>query len=264
MSKSNTITHRPISKRYKDTDIMHVIGKQSEPMKLYMENETCREEIETILSAPGHNMTTLALDMFALGMMYGKRAERSKRKDPWTKEGRNIKLTLHCVPLPETVKGVAVKKAGKVKIKGNNITLSADAGNYALADMGTRPQTMVLECDVKLDDNGIAGFAFGGSEADPSYTALCLNAGEDLVHYEGTEIQDLEKYGPEAYTKFDFSKTDTHHVTLVCENEIVVLYIDDTKALSSRIRHSVDGAHIGVFSYGCGASFENITVKLPN
>ena len=158
----------------------------------------------------------------------------------------------------------AVKKAGKVKIKGNNITLSADAGNYALADMGTRPQTMVLECDVKLDDNGIAGFAFGGSEADPSYTALCLNAGEDLVHYEGTEIQDLEKYGPEAYTKFDFSKTDTHHVTVVCENEIVVLYIDDTKALSSRIRHSVDGAHIGVFSYGCGASFENITVKLPN
>ena len=50
---------------------------------------------------------------------------------------------------------------------------------------------------------------------------------------------------------------------LVCENEIVVLYIDDTKALSSRIMHSVDGAHIGVFSDGCDAGFSNITMRLP-
>ncbi len=34
-------------------------------------------------------------------------------------------------------------------------------------------------------------------------------------------------------------------------------------ASMSRITHSIDGAHIGVFSNGCGASFENITVKLP-
>ena len=123
---------------------------------------------------------------------------------------------------------------------------------------------MLLECDVTLDDGGLAGFAFGGSADDPAYTALCLNAGENLVHYEGTEILDLEKYDPEAYTKFDFSLSDTHHVKLVCENEIVVLYIDDAKALSSRIRHSIDGAHIGVFAYGCGASFENISMKLPD
>jgi len=50
-------------------------------------------------------------------------------------------------------------------------------------------------------------------------------------------------------------------VKLVCENEIVVLYVDDVKALSSRITHSVDGAHIGVFADGCGAEFNNITVK---
>ena len=50
---------------------------------------------------------------------------------------------------------------------------------------------------------------------------------------------------------------------LVCENEIVVLYIDDSKALSSRITHSIDGAHIGVFADGCGATFSNISIKLP-
>ena len=66
-----------------------------------------------------------------------------------------------------------------------------------------------------------------------------------------------------AVTKFDFTRSDTHHVKLVCENEIVVMYVDDVKALSSRIMHSVDGAHIGVFSDGCSASFSNISIKIP-
>ena len=134
--------------------------------------------------------------------------------------------------------------------------------SYSVADMGTRPASMTLECDVTIDEDGCAGFAFGGSEKDASYTALCLDAKQNLLHYEGYEISDLDTMEPQALTKFDFSKGGVHHVKLVCENEIVVLYVDDVKALSSRITHSIDGAHIGVFSNGCGASFENITMKL--
>ena len=157
----------------------------------------------------------------------------------------------------------AVKKQGSVKIKDNNITLSAQDDSYALADMGTRSPTMLLECDVTLDADGRAGFAFGGSQQDETYTALCLDAEQNLLHYEGLEIQDLDSFDATAFTRFDFSRQDTHHVTLVCENEIVVLYVDDTKALSARIRHSIDGAHIAVFADGCDASFSNISTKLP-
>lgn len=157
----------------------------------------------------------------------------------------------------------AVKKEGKVKIKDNSVTLSAEAGSYALADMGTRAPTMILECDVTLDADGKAGFAFGGSEADPQYTALCLNAAEGLLHYEGTYLENLSKFDAQAFTKFDFSKSDTHHVTLVCENDVVVLYIDDAKALSSHITHSINGAHIGLFADGCNASFSNVTMRIP-
>ena len=46
------------------------------------------------------------------------------------------------------------------------------------------------------------------------------------------------------------------------EGELELYYLYDTDA-SSRITHSIDGAHIGVFANGCGASFENITMKLP-
>ena len=157
----------------------------------------------------------------------------------------------------------AVATKGAVEISGNSISLSTESGSYALADMGTRPATMTLECDVTLDAKGRAGFAFGGSDADETYTALCLDAGRKNIHYEGYEIPDLDSYDPMAYTRFDFSKSEVHHVKLVCENEIVVLYIDDCKALSSRIGHSTGGAHIGVFADGCSATFSNISIKIP-
>ena len=157
----------------------------------------------------------------------------------------------------------AVKKEGKVSIKDNSISLQAAEGAYALADMGTRPATMMLECDVTLDANGRAGFAFGGSASDETYTALCLDASRNLLHYEGYYIDQLAQLDPLCSTVFDFSAGGTHHIKMVCENEIVVTYIDDTKALSSRIGHSTGGAHIGVFSDGCNAKFENITIKLP-
>ena len=112
--------------------------------------------------------------------------------------------------------------------------LTAEKDSYSVADMGTRPASMTLECDVTIDEDGCAGFAFGGSEKDASYTALCLDAKQNLLHYEGYEITDLDTMEPQALTKFDFSKGGVHHVKLVCENEIV----------------------------GCGASFENITMKL--
>ena len=152
---------------------------------------------------------------------------------------------------------------GTAEIDGSDIALSAADGEIALADMGVRAPTMLLECDVTLGEDGCAGFAFGGSEADDAWTALCLDAGRNLLHYEGYELTELDDYPPMAVTRFDFSENPVHHVTLVCENEIVVLYIDDEKALSSRIGHSTGGAHIGVFAEDCDAAFSNITMKIP-
>ncbi len=152
---------------------------------------------------------------------------------------------------------------GKAEIGGNAVALSAGDGEIALADMGVRASTMLLECDVTLGADGCAGFAFGGSASDAAWTALCLDAGRNLLHYEGYELTELDDYPPMAVTRFDFSADQRHHVTLVCENEIVVLYIDDQKALSSRIGHSTGGAHIGVFASGCDAEFSNITMKIP-
>ena len=157
----------------------------------------------------------------------------------------------------------AVKKEGDVKVKDNTITLKASADSYALADMGTRPATMMLECDVTFDEGGCAGFSFGGSKADETWTELCLDARTGMLHYEGYYIDQIREFDPAMFTLFDFSQSSTHHVKLVCENEIVIMYVDDVKALSSRIAHSIDGAHIGVFADGCNAEFSNISMRCP-
>ena len=152
---------------------------------------------------------------------------------------------------------------GDVQVDGNNISLSADAESFALADMGTRPATMTLECDVTLDEDGCVGFAFGGSESDETWTALCLDARKDQLHFEGCDLTQIRDMEPGSITRFEFKGGETHHVKLVCENDIVVLYIDDMKALGSRISHSTGGAHIGVFADGCSGSFKNVSMKLP-
>lgn len=152
---------------------------------------------------------------------------------------------------------------GDVKVKGNEIVLSSDPDTFALADMGTRPATMTLECDVTMEEDGCVGFAFGGSENDKIWTALCLDARKDQLHFEGYDLTQLRDTEPGAITRFDFNKSSTHHVKLVCENDIVVLYIDDLKALGSRISHSTNGAHIGVFADGSNATFSNIRMTLP-
>ena len=122
---------------------------------------------------------------------------------------------------------------------------------------------MTLECDVNVDLFGCAGFAFGGSESDPAYTALCLDSTRDMLHYEGYEVDEINYYEPTGIARFIFREGETHHVKLVCENEIVIMYVDGVKALSSRISHSVGGAHIGVFANSCHAQFSNITIKIP-
>lgn len=156
------------------------------------------------------------------------------------------------------------KTDGTVETTDNGVSLSAGKWTFALADLGMRAPTMMLECDVTLSAAGCVGFAFGGSDADADYTALCLDARTNLLHYEGYYLDELKKYQPMAVTRFDFSKSETHHVTLICENEIVVLYIDGAKALSSRINHSIGGAHIALFAEGCDATFSDIRMKVPD
>jgi len=145
----------------------------------------------------------------------------------------------------------------------NPVNLKTKEDAYSMEDLGVRPATMMLECDVTIDEGAVAGFSFGDENSEKTPTGLCVDRRWNMLHYEGYALDELKTNIPEVYTKFDFSKKDKHHIKLICENEIVIAYIDDEKVLSSRILNSINGAHIGFFTAFGNASFENIIIKTP-
>lgn len=144
------------------------------------------------------------------------------------------------------------------------LRLSAEGDEMALADFGMRKPVMMLECTVSLGEDGYAGFAFGAGDEYGKYTGLVLDAKNDSVHFEGCVLSRIAYVEPIISTRFTFEPNKEYRVKLIMENEIAVLYIDDTKALSNRIYKSVDGAvHWGIFASRTEAEFNDIVVKTP-
>lgn len=154
--------------------------------------------------------------------------------------------------------------AGAVEKDNGVYRLSAGADDVALAEFGMREPTMLLECTVSLEQDGYAGFAFGAGDDYGKYTGLVLDAKNNSVHFEGCVLSRIAYVEPVIFTHFTFEPGKEYHIKLIMENEIAVLYIDDTKALSNRIYKSVDGAvHWGIFANSTEAAFRDIVVKVP-
>jgi len=159
---------------------------------------------------------------------------------------------------------VLVGTSGEAQETDGAYLLSAGSDEVALADFGMRKPVMLLECTVSMGEDGYAGFAFGMGDDYTKYTGLVLDAKNQSIHYEGCVLSRIAYVEPVISTDFAFEPGREYHVKLVMENEIVVLYIDDTKALSNRIYRSVDGAHWGIFANNTESAFSNIIVRSPN
>lgn len=153
--------------------------------------------------------------------------------------------------------------SGDVREEDGTFRLSAGKDEAAVADLGMRAPTMLLECTVSLEKDGYAGFAFGPGQEYGKYTGLVLDGKNNCIHYEGCVLSRMAYVEPVITTHFAFEPGREYRVKLVMENEIVVLYIDDTKALSNRIYKSVDGAHLALFANNTDAVFGNISIRTP-
>lgn len=161
-------------------------------------------------------------------------------------------------------KPVEVKQtSGDVHEEDGSWRLSAGKDEAAVADLGMREPTMLLECTVSLEEGGYAGFAFGQGEDYGKYTGLVLDSKNNCIHYEGCVLSRMAYVEPLITTDFVFEPGREYRVKLVMENEIVVLYVDDTKALSNRVYKSVDGAHLALFANNTEARFSDISIRTP-
>lgn len=63
-----------------------------------------------------------------------------------------------------------------------------------------------------------------------------------MYRFDGSALEQAGITSSVNTTDFIFEPGEEHHVKLIMKNEIAILYIDDTKALSNCIYKSVDGA----------------------
>lgn len=154
-------------------------------------------------------------------------------------------------------------QTGEVTQEEGTLRLASGKKEIAVADLGVRPATMLLDCTVTFDREGYAGLAFGEGDNYNKYTGLVLDAKNQCIHYEGSVLERMPYVDPLITTDFHFETGKEYRVRLVAENEIMVLYVDDTKALSTRIYKSVDGAHIGFFTNNAEVTISDISMTTP-
>lgn len=157
----------------------------------------------------------------------------------------------------------AVDTLGTVQEISEGYQLSAGSGEVSLVNFGMRKPTMMIEFDVTFSEGSYAGIAFGEQDEYGKYTGIVLDAKDQCVHYEGCVLSRIQYVAPLITTDFTFETGTKYHVKAVMENEIVVLYIDDSKALSNRIYRSIGGANFGIYASGADVSFENIKIYTP-
>ena len=157
----------------------------------------------------------------------------------------------------------AVDAVGTVQETSEGYRLSAEKGEVSLVNFGMRKPTMMLEFDVTFSTGGYAGITFGERDEYGKYTGVVLDTENQSIHYEGCVLSRIQYVEPLITTDFDFELGKTYHVKAVMENEIVVLYVDDTKALSNRIYRSIGGANFGIYTSGADVLFENVRIHTP-
>lgn len=117
--------------------------------------------------------------------------------------------------------------------------------------VGDLPQSMLLSCNVTFRDaGGKAGFLFGTEDGGEGYSVL-LDQKEGCITYDAyPNRQD-----------FPFEVGKTYAVNVVVENEIVIVYVDETKVLSNRI-YAACGRKWGFTVTDGTVEFSDIMIKI--
>lgn len=116
--------------------------------------------------------------------------------------------------------------------------------------VGKLPTTMMVSCDVTFhSDDGKAGFVFGTGKGSDGYSVL-LNQRSNKISYDAYPNEQ----------SFVFKKGKTYNLKLVVENEIVIVYVNETKVLSNRIYEAVD-RNWGFLIRNGNVEFSNISIQ---
>ena len=145
-------------------------------------------------------------------------------------------------------------------------SLRVDAGgSYACALLGHLPKLCRIHIEMTFSDKPLQiGIALGVDETFTRGNYVLLEPRRGRIQYKTSLRTDPQTghifpWEVESERPITLEPNVRHSLTLLRQDDVLVIYLDDTVALSTRMYQDYDG-QIGLFAEDCSASFSNSSV----
>jgi beta-fructofuranosidase len=155
-------------------------------------------------------------------------------------------LSFEPVMMTESVKA----KDGKVEFSGNQ---------YEMAGYKNIMGSYLFETTIKnFDENSMFGFCFNTNTDHVGNLNIVFNGPNKRIEF--YNCSNIMEATAQSYVDYDISKHDECKVSLVISDGVVVAYVNDEIAFSTRMYLS-QGMDFGIFSINSNVTFEDIKMK---
>ena len=155
---------------------------------------------------------------------------------------------------------------GNWEKQGESLHIDA-AGTYACALLGKLPKLCRIQADFSFSGKPLQiGVALGVDESFSRGNYVLLEPRRSRLQYKTSLRSDPQTghifpWEVESERPIVLDPDVKHSLTIFRQDSVLVIYLDDTVALSTRIYQDFDG-QIGLFAEDCAASFSGISIRI--
>ncbi|WP_370772290.1 GH32 C-terminal domain-containing protein [Clostridium sp.] len=173
---------------------------------------------------------------------------------------------LHPVPIDNVIE--KIKKDTKIKlieytktINKNKNTYKFSGKNYEFAKFDAINGISKIKGKINLNsDSGKFGFMFNVDEDNLGSLNIVFDIDKQEIQFYNTSINNISNLQPQSNIPFEFNEKSSLDFTIIIDDSVVVIYVNDEIVLSSRM-FLVQGSEWGIFSIDNDVIFENITLN---
>ena len=118
-------------------------------------------------------------------------------------------------------------------------------------------ESFMIEGDFSFENKNEFGFIFGLGKSQNEYGHIAITPEEKIEYYLMNHTKE------ESLLKINLKKNEIYHFSLVFEGSIIVLYIDDAFAFTTRYYGKID-SDFGVYSKNNNLKVNNLQLRLRN
>lgn len=146
-------------------------------------------------------------------------------------------------------------------INKNKNTYKFSGKNYEFAKFDAINGISKIKGEINLNsDSGKFGFMFNVDEDNLGSLNIVFDIDKQEIQFYNTSINNISNLQPQSNIPFEFNEKSSLDFTIIIDDSVVVIYVNDEIVLSSRM-FLVQGSEWGIFSIDNDVIFENITLN---